>query len=192
MNRWLISILVVLLSLPAFAQPWQHIEVGLVGAKSMTSWHGQSDLQALNFAFVHPISPRTDVSVVFAPVSLWQPRSWFGNQYHDGNENVRAVLATLMLRRTFNRDSERVHYYLEGGSGPMVAEKRVPASTSHFNFMSQAGLGVVLRPNGRFPVLLGCRFQHISNGGYSPRNPGINFPSLLVGVRFKTARTPRG
>lgn len=192
MNRWLTSILVVLLSLPAFAQSVRNIEVGLVGGKSFTSWHGQADFQALNVAFVHPISPRTDVSVVFAPVAMWQPRSWFGSQYHDGNESVYAVSAALMLRRSFNRDSSRVHYYLEGGTGPMIAEKRVPASTSRFNFVTQAGLGVVLRPNGRFPLIVGCRFQHISNGGYAPRNPGLNVPSLVIGMRFRTASMPRG
>ena len=37
----------------------------------------------------------------------------------------------------------------------------------------------------RFPVVAGYRFMHISNGGYSPRNPGLNMSSLILGVRYR-------
>ncbi len=191
MTRRLIPFFFTLFAITASAQPTGNIELSLAGGKSLTSWHGQADFQALNLAFVHPISPRTDVSLVLAPIALWQPRSWFGSLYQDGNESVHAVSAALLMRRTFNRDSSRVHYYIEGGTGPMWAEKRVPASTSRFNFMSQAGAGVVWMPNSRLPLILGCRYAHISNGGYAPRNPGLNLPSLILGVRFRTATTRR-
>jgi hypothetical protein len=34
------------------------------------------------------------------------------------------------------------------------------------------------------PVLIGYRFSHISNGGYAPRNPGLNVSSIMVGATF--------
>lgn len=172
-------------------EPASGLEVTVTGGKSIATWHGQADVQTLNIAYVRPISPRTDVSFVFAPVNVWQPRSWFGDQYGDGNENVRALSGAIMMRRTFNRDSARLQWYLEGGTGPMIAEKRVPASTSRFNFVTQAGTGVVLTPNARFPLLVGFRFLHISNGGYAPRNPGLNIGTVTVGVRFRTATMRR-
>ena len=67
----------------------------------------------------------------------------------------------------------------------MWAEKAIPASTSRFNFSSQLGAGVVLMPQARFPVMVGYRFAHLSNGGYSPRNPGFNISTIVVGVQVR-------
>lgn len=168
----------------AFAQI-HSISVYATGGHSHKNWHGQADLQALNFELAHALSPRTDVGLVFAPMNLWQPRSWFGDQFGDGNETVRALSLSLLARRRFNLDSSRLHWYAEASSGPMWAEKAVPASTSRFNFATQLGGGVILMPNSRFPLMAGYRFMHISNGGYSPRNPGVNVSGVVVGLRFK-------
>jgi lipid A 3-O-deacylase len=184
--------LALLLSLlPVAGLSAQTIEVSLTGGKSITTWHGQADLQAVKFALLRPISPHSDLQFMIAPVSIWQPRSWFGNEFHDGNEKVRALSAAILYRRSFNLDSSRMHYYADIGTGPLYAEKGIPASTSRFNFMTQAAAGIVLLPNAKTPVLLGYRFLHISNGGYSPRNPGINISSVEIGVRFRTATKRR-
>ncbi|HEX2060972.1 MAG TPA: acyloxyacyl hydrolase [Thermoanaerobaculia bacterium] len=159
--------------------------VSVTGGQSHASWHGQADLQALNVEMGRAVSPRTDIAFVVAPMNLWQPRSWFGDQFGDGHENVRAISGSLLIRRRFNIDSSRVQWYAEALSGPMWAEKAVPASTSRFNFVSQAGFGAVLRPRARWPVIAGYRFMHISNGGYSPRNPGMNVSSLTLGVQLR-------
>ena len=66
-------------------------------------------------------------------------------------------------------------------SGPIYASKRVPESTSHFNFHSQGGAGVIT-PRG---WMLGVRAGHISNAGYAERNPGINFTEVLFGYRLR-------
>lgn len=162
----------------------QTISIYATAGQSPKTWHGQADLQAINIEYAHALSPRTDVAFVLSPTSFVQPRSWFGEQYGDGDERVHAMAASLLLRRTFHRDSSRVHVYGEAGTGPMYAQKAVPASTSRFNFVSHLGAGIVLMPRSRFPLLAGYRFQHVSNGGYSPRNPGLNISSLFVGVRF--------
>ncbi len=178
-------LLIALLPLIATAQTIDHIAVYGTAGQSPETWHGQADLQAINFELAHAISPRTDVAIVLSPTSFDQPRSWFGEQYDDGNERVRALAASLLLRRTFNRDSSRVQFYGEVSTGPMYADRAVPASTSRFNFVTHAGAGVVLLPQSRFPVIAGYRFQHVSNGGYAPRNPGLNFSSVILGVRLR-------
>jgi len=175
-----------LLSFPASAQTFDDIRFVAVGGKSSTNWHGQADVQALQIELGRALSPRTSLAIVTGAVNLWQPRSWFGNQYGDGNESVRALSAALLLRHTF-RPRSRARWYVEAGSGPMFAEKRVPASTSRFNFITQAGAGIVLNANGRMPVLAGYRFMHISNGGYAPRNPGLNISAATIGVQFRSA-----
>lgn len=161
------------------------ISVFGIGGLTPKSWHGHSHLQAVSVEVGRPLGPRTDLAMVVSPMNLWQPRSWFGDAYGDGNENVRALSVSLLLRRRFNLDSSRVHYYLEGASGPMWAEKAVPASTSRFNFASHAGTGVIFNPDSRFPIIAGYRFMHVSNGGYSPRNPGLNFSTLVLGVQVR-------
>ena len=181
---------VAALSLSASAQTFDDVRVYAIGGKSTTTWHGQVDLQALNLELGRALSPRTTVGVVLAPVNLWQPRSWFGDQYGDGNESVRALSASLLIRRTF-RQRRPVQPYLELSTGPMVAEKRVPAATSRFNFVSQGGAGVVFNAQGRFPFFAGYRVMHISNGGYAPRNPGLNIAAVVAGVQLRSARRLR-
>lgn len=183
-----IAIFLVLAFAPAFAfaQTFDFANIYATGGKSMTNWHGQAALQTINFELGRSISKRTDIAFVFAPTSIDQPISWFGGDFGDGNERVHAISGSILMRRQFRVDSDRAVPYVEISSGPMWANKRVPAATSHFNFISQGGAGVVLMPQSRFPVILGFRFAHISNGGYAPRNPGLNISSLVIGTRIKS------
>ena len=178
------SVVVLLLLFPTMALA-QHLVVSVAGGQSHRTWHGQADIEALNLEIGKTLSPRTEIAFVASPMNLWQPRSWFGDQFGDGNENVRALAASLLVRYRLNVDSSRIQFYGDAGIGPMWAEKAIPASTSRFNFSTQFGAGVVLMPHARFPVLAGYRFQHLSNGGYSPRNPGFNISAMVVGVQFR-------
>lgn len=161
------------------------VSVYATGGKSFTTWHGQADVQMLNIELTRELSPRSDFAVVIAPANIWQPRSWFGDQYHDGNEPARAISTSILMRRRFFVDSTRFEVDLEGGTGPFYADIAVPASTSRFNFVTQVGTSVVIAPHSRLPIVVGYRFQHISNGGYSPRNPGLNVSALLLGFRMR-------
>lgn len=184
--RRLVLVLAAALALPLAAQTFDDVRVYALGGKSTTTWHGQADLQALNLELGHALSPRTTVGVVIAPMNLWQPRSWFGDQFGDGSESVRALSASLLVRRTF-RERSSIQPYLELSTGPMFAEKRVPAATSRFNFVTQGGAGVVFNGQGRFPLFAGYRVMHISNGGYAPRNPGLNLGAIVAGVQLRSA-----
>jgi hypothetical protein len=184
-NRFAAGVLALCLVSPASTQEPDRVSVYLAGGKSATSWHGQSELEAINLELTRPLSPRMDVAFIFAPVQMSQPRSWFGNEYGDGNESVRALSASILLRYKFGVGSQRVNWYMEGGSGPMWADRRVPAATSRFNFMTQAGIGALLFPERRVGVIAGLRFHHISNGGYAPRNPGLNVTGVVLGVQIR-------
>lgn len=166
------------------AQTLNDLRVVAVAGKSTTNWHGQADLQLLQLELGHALSTRTTVAVVVGAANVWQPRSWFGDQYGDGSEVVRGLSMSLLLRRSF-RERSTIRPYVELATGPIVAEKRVPAATSRFNFMSQAGGGVVFNADGRVPVFAGYRFLHISNGGYASRNPGLNVSAAVIGLQFR-------
>jgi len=181
---------IALFSLSLSAQPFDHVSVNVAGGKSLKTWHGQATIQSFSIEAARALRPNLDLAFVFAPMHVSQPRSWFGDQFGDGEEDVRALSAALLLRRTFRGGS----LYVEGGTGPMWAERRVPAATSRFNFHSQFGAGAVLWPRNRVSMIVGYRFGHISNGGYAPRNPGLNVSSIVIGTRFSLTdrRRPAG
>jgi len=172
------------------AQTFDDVRIVAVGGKSATNWHGQADLQLLQLELGRTLTQRTTLAIVAGAANLWQPRSWFGDLYGDGNESVQALSASLLLRRTWRPDS-RWRPYVEVASGPMVSQKRVPAATSHFNFMTQAGAGFVYNVGGRVPVFAGYRFLHISNAGYASRNPGLNVSAAVFGVQLRSAAPRR-
>jgi len=181
MVRSLAILLLAIAPVIASAQRFDRMSVYATAGKSMTSWHGQADLESVNFEFGRALRKHYDVAFVAAPTNITQPVSWFGNAFGDGNEHVHAISGSLLVRRNWRR------VYAELSSGPLWAEKRVPASTSRFNFISQGGAGFVLMPQGRFPLILGYRFAHISNGGYAPRNSGWNVSAIVIGTRIRTA-----
>jgi Lipid A 3-O-deacylase (PagL) len=72
--------------------------------------------------------------------------------------------------------------YVEFLEGPFYALRRVPATGSTFNFLTQAGLGVVLPFGERFHPYVSWRWVHISNAGTGRHNPDWDFSTLLVGA----------
>lgn len=173
-----LALLALLALLFAASASAQQFTLFAGGGKSMTSYHGQVDLQAVNVEFTERRSKDIEVGVAFGSDLLWQPRTWFGGE----NERVRGVNASLVVRRYFR---SRANVYGELASGPMWAEKRVPAQTSHFNFLSYAGAGVVIGPEWSTPLMVGFRFAHVSNAGLTHHNPGINFSALVAGLRLR-------
>jgi lipid A 3-O-deacylase len=172
---------VLFFALPAAAQKPRaadRITIGATAGKSITTWHGQVDMQTLDVELAHNVNARWEIAGVAAAHSLWQPRSWFGNLFHDGSESVYGASVSLLARRRL-RPVGRFEPHAEGAIGPMWATRQIPDSTSRFNFITQVGAGVSV---GR--IVIGYRFQHVSNGGYSPRNPGVNVSSLVLGVRL--------
>jgi hypothetical protein len=76
---------------------------------------------------------------------------------------------------------ERVRLFAEVSGGLLYTGTPVPARTTTFNFLDQAGFGVRVAGSPRLWWLAGYRFQHISNGGRIRPNPGINFNFVYFG-----------
>jgi len=181
--------LLLLLSSPVFAGDFN---VYLGNAKSDTNRHGQSRFRLISFELTgrpelmkytdrYLPNARAGVDVNYADVR--QPRSWFGYTYGDPDDSVRAEWAHFFIRNYWRTSSNTLRPYADIGTGPMWSNRRIPAATSKFNFSSQLGLGVVLFPNARMPLYAGYRFFHISNGGLTGRNPGLNVNGFFVGTR---------
>jgi len=66
----------------------------------------------------------------------------------------------------------------------LFTEAPVPARTTTFNFIDQAGFGVRFEESRGRAWLVGYRFQHISNAGRVKPNPGANFNFVYLGLSF--------
>jgi hypothetical protein len=184
-------VLLLLLSSTALAGDF-NIYVG--HATSDTNRHGQSRFRTISFELTgRPRLPklferylpnaRLGADIDYADVR--QPRSWFGYTYGDPDDSVRAEWAHFFVRQYWRTSSNTLQPYLDIGTGPMWSNRRIPAATSKLNFNSQLGLGVVLFPNAKMPLFAGYRFFHISNGGLTGRNPGLNVTGFFVGTRVR-------
>jgi hypothetical protein len=77
--------------------------------------------------------------------------------------------------------SGKVVPYLELSGGTLFTSQEVPPGTSKVNFTSGAALGAhVLRDSWNWSVE--ARYMHISNGGLTVPNPGINTFQVRVGI----------
>lgn len=184
-------LLLLLSSSTAFAGDFN---IYLGHAASETNGHGRSRFRTISFELTgRPKLPRVferyltnaklGVDIDYADVR--QPRSWFGYTYGDPDDSVRAEWAHFFVREYWRTSSNLLQPYADIGTGPMWSNRRIPAATSKINANSQLGLGVVLFPNAKVPLYVGYRFFHISNGGLTGRNPGLNVNGFFVGTRVR-------
>jgi lipid A 3-O-deacylase len=79
----------------------------------------------------------------------------------------------------------RVVPYVELGGGALFTNITVPPGTSRVNFTSAAALGLHFLGK-KFTWSADVRYMHISNGGISSSNPGINTVQLRLGMGLFT------
>jgi hypothetical protein len=185
------AVLLLLLSSSAFAGDFN---VYFGDARSETNRHGQSRFRTISFEltgrprlleYIDRYLPDARAGVGIDYSDVRQPRSWFGYTYGDPDDSVRAEWAHFFFRNYWRTSSNTLRPYVDIGTGPMWSNRRIPAATSKLNFDSQFGLGVVIFPNARMPLYAGYRFSHISSGGLTGRNPGLNVNGFFVGTRVR-------
>jgi hypothetical protein len=194
MRRWSL-VLILMTSACALHRDFRPREVNtyLSSGGSRMNFHGHSLLRTVHFEVTgdSKLAKRwmrgTDAGIGVSYSDIHQARSWFGYRYGDPDDNVRAVSSFFFLRRHWREDSD-IQPYAELGTGPMWSNRRVPAATSRFNMNSQAGFGAILFAHSHVPLHVGYRFSHISNGGLTGRNPGLEVHQAVIGVRVKRLR----
>jgi hypothetical protein len=97
-------------------------------------------------------------------------------------ERVLGVAASPVFLRWNFVGSGRLRPFAELSGGLLITSQDVPAKTTRLNFIDQAGFGVRLGIGPKRAVVIGYRFQHISNGGRVRPNPGANFNLLYGGL----------
>ena len=165
----------------------------LSGGGSRMNQRGHSLFRTVNFelagdsALANRWMRHTEAGMSVSYSAIHQARSWFGYQYGEPDDRIRGVGTFFFLRHLW-RPGLDIQPYAELGTGPMWSNRRVPAATSRLNMNSQAGFGAILFAQSRMPIHVGYRFSHISNGGTTGRNPGLQVHQAVIGVRVKRLR----
>ncbi len=180
--RALLIILVATLAAPADAGEWT--VTGSAG-KSITNWHGQAATQVFTVSYRGWNWKGFDLAAGVAPYIIRQPKSWFSDDYGDGNETIVGPALRMTASKSWRRASV-LQPYAELTGGPLWTPKQVPDSTSQMNWVTDIGSGVTIAsPQSRTALIVGYRFSHISNSGLSSRNPGWNVSSVIFGMRIR-------
>jgi hypothetical protein len=93
-------------------------------------------------------------------------------------------VAPLFVRWNFPVIGDGARIFGEVSGSLLFTTAPVPARTTTFNFMDQAGFGVRFEESRGRAWLMGYRFQHISNAGRVKPNPGANFNLVYLGLSF--------
>lgn len=186
------SLLALLVALPAAAATPRAFSLYVSAGRNPSNVHGSSDFRTVTFemTFDEPLLQRwahlhdTEAGAAISYHQIHQPRSWFGHTYGDPDDAVRGESLFVFARHQWRPTSD-TRPFVDLGTGPMWANRRVPAATSRFNFDSQLGVGVTLFATSRWPLMAGYRFSHISNGGATGRNPGLDVHVVFVGTTLR-------
>src|SRR3954454_50231 len=164
------SFLALLMALPAAAATPRDFNLYASAGRNPRNVHGSSEFRTVTFemTFDEPLLRRwarlydTEAGAALSYHQIHQPRSWFGHTYGDPDDAVRGESLILFARHQWRTKSD-MRPFVDLGTGPMWANRRVPAATARLNFDSQLGVGVMFFATSRWPLLAGYRFSHISN-----------------------------
>ncbi|HVT44670.1 MAG TPA: acyloxyacyl hydrolase [Thermoanaerobaculia bacterium] len=159
------------------------------GESVLDGRRGDARMSMLHLEWARARNDHSELAIVLIPSVIEQPQQAFGSRFTEPEQTVRSLGAALLYRHLFRDASAKIRPFIEASSGPMWSEERVPAATSHFNFLSTAGAGVIIRPWGEnLPLVIGYRFGHISNAGIEDRNPGWNLSTIILGFHLQPQR----
>ena len=103
----------------------------------------------------------------------------------DGNPDTTAFGGNLGLRFHF-LEHGRLTLFAEGGLGFYYANRKFPPGGTHFNYVSQGGLGATFRVRDNLHLYGAARYVHASNARIhgDDENPSVDAVGGYVGVMF--------
>jgi lipid A 3-O-deacylase len=128
---------------------------------------GDDRTNALRVSFIHTWRKGEPASREWHLVGYWE---FSGAVWDNRDESVADVSVTPVFRLA------RSSVYVEGAIGFHLVSTHISAHRTFstvYQFGEHLGAGYRFGPARRYD--LGLRVQHISNGGLSQPNPGINF-----------------
>ncbi|MGD0949290.1 MAG: acyloxyacyl hydrolase [Candidatus Binatia bacterium] len=101
----------------------------------------------------------------------------------DGTSTMEAGLNPLFFSLRYDRGQALVPF-VEGGEGVLYSDLLRERLGSRFQFSSQAGGGLHWFLDKNLAVTAAYRLRHISNGGITRVNTGLNTDFYLIGVTY--------
>jgi hypothetical protein len=145
-----------------------------VDGVSVQAGRGDDRTYVLRFGITDQWRERDPAASGWYLAGYWE---FVAGLWDNTEESTAEIAATPVFR------FERQAIYLEGAVGFHLVSNRISAHrtfSTAFQFGDHLGAGVRFGPGRRYD--LGVRVQHISNGGVSSPNPGINF--LLMRLQY--------
>lgn len=78
--------------------------------------------------------------------------------------------------------TKKVYPYFEGGLGMLYMSQHTDEQGSQYNFLPQAGAGIMYFLRDNLALSLGYRYRHLSNNSFAEPNGGIDVNMALVGL----------
>ena len=118
-------------------------------------------------------------------VGLSLEATGYGVQQGGGGEDAWAGAFGIVLRHHLLERGD-CSFFVDVAFAPFEATERVPPGGTHFNFVTQSGVGIAHRLRDDSRLLLGLRYSHLSNAQRKgdDRNPSLNGVSAYVGIMF--------
>jgi len=101
----------------------------------------------------------------------------------DGTSTVEAGLTPLFFSLRYDRGQAFVPF-VEGGEGLLYTDLRGERLGTRVQISSQAGAGLHWFLDRNLAVTAAYRLRHISNGGVSRENSGLNTDFYMLGVTY--------
>lgn len=185
---WLLGPSLLLLALPAGpARSEEPPEIrsvsfgGLGGQNFYNHSHGFSEFAGA-FADVGMfVSKKVELGFDLHPLILIRQPD--GHPVGTARQTVPAAALDVVLRWFPGPSPLGGRWYLEAADGLFWSWHRVPAGGTRFNFLTQAGTGLLFPAGEGWSLLAGYRWFHISNADLGYRNPSWNYHALVLGAR---------
>ena len=145
----------------------------------------------------YPVAVRFDWSKHLITKKSWDfcncyPRIGLSVAYWnwDNPEVLGSGISVLPYLEPYMRTHKRTNFFFRAGIGGVYLTKPYDEVTNPLNqsystdlaFFLLVAAGVNYRINDKLNLRLSGRYNHISNGGNSEPNKGLNFPSLSLGL----------
>jgi hypothetical protein len=180
-------LLVALLAAPVRSEEPQEVRSiafgGLAGQDFYPKSHGFSEFAGSFVDIGMSVSRKLELVLDLQPVMLIRQPN--GHPLGTGRETVPAAALDVALRWYPGPFALGSRWYLEVAEGPFWSWHRVPAGGTRFNFLTQAGTGLLFPAGAGWTLLAGYRWVHISNADLGDRNPSWNYHALILGLRHE-------
>ncbi|MCL4218721.1 MAG: acyloxyacyl hydrolase [Candidatus Hydrogenedentes bacterium] len=166
----------------SFDDGWWRAEFQAAGgAYSGETSRGGDYYVAASIEYEWPVFARCTLGLRFYPLFLF-------HEEEDEDYGAGTIYggAFGIAGRMYRNPEERRGWFAEAGVALLLHSDKFEGNGGNLNFLNEIGVGYKWRNDWHLSV----KWEHISNGGTSRPNSGVNTFALAVGKSFRLGRKP--